>query len=66
MADNDDVGPSLWARGLGIGGLIPFVGLTAALWWARPGEWPLASVALLGYGATIVSFLGAVHWGLVM
>lgn len=61
-----DEGPSLWARRLGYGGLIPFVGLVAALWVARPGDWPLASAALLAYGATIVSFLGAIHWGLLM
>ena len=51
---------------MGYGGLIPFLGLTAAIWVARPGEWPLASAALLGYGSTIVSFLGAIHWGLSM
>jgi hypothetical protein len=61
-----DKGPSLWARRLGFGGLIPFLGLTAALWLARPGDWPFASAALLGYGAVIVSFLGAIHWGLLM
>lgn len=48
------------------GGLIPFLGLSAAIWLSRPGDWPFASAALLGYGATIVSFLGAVHWGLSM
>lgn len=62
----DTAGPSLWARLLGYGGLIPFVCLAAALWVASPGAWPLASLALLGYGATISSFLGAIHWGLVM
>lgn len=62
----DHAGPSHWARRLGFGGVIPFVGLAAALWVARPGGWPLASLALLGYGATIASFLGAIHWGLVM
>ena len=62
----DDVGPSLWARLLGHAGLIPFVGLATALWMTRPGDWPFAGAALLGYGATIVSFLGAIHWGLVM
>ena len=51
---------------MGYGGLLPFLGLTAALWVARPGDWPLASAALLGYGATIASFLGAIHWGLLM
>jgi hypothetical protein len=59
-------GPPPWAVGLGYGGLIPFVGLSAALWLAPPGYWPLAGKALLGYGATIASFLGAIHWGLVM
>jgi Protein of unknown function (DUF3429) len=59
-------GPSLWARRLGVGGLIPFVGLAAALWLAWSGGWPLAGTALLGYGATIASFLGAIHWGLAM
>jgi hypothetical protein len=63
---SDTAGPSQWARRLGYGGLIPFVGLAAALWLAPPGDWPLARMALLAYGATIVSFLGAIHWGLVM
>jgi hypothetical protein len=61
-----DPGPSRWARRLGFGGLIPFVGLSAALWVLRPDEWPLVRAALLGYGAAIASFLGAIHWGLVM
>jgi hypothetical protein len=59
-------GPSLLARRLGHGGLIPFVGLAAALWWMPPSDRPLAGTALLAYGATISSFLGAIHWGLVM
>jgi hypothetical protein len=62
----DEATPSLWARRLGFGGLIPFVGLAAALWVVRPGAGPLASLALLAYGAIIASFLGALHWGLVM
>ena len=62
----DTPGPSLWARRLGFAGLIPFVGLAVALWLAPPGGWSLAGVALVGYGATIASFLGAIHWGLVM
>jgi hypothetical protein len=59
-------GPSAWARRLGYGGLVPFLGLSAALWVTRPGDWPFVSAALLAYGATIVSFLGAIHWGLLM
>lgn len=62
----DAAAPSLWARRLGFGGLIPFVGLAATLWLAPPSSWPLAGLALVGYGATICSFLGAIHWGLVM
>lgn len=59
-------GPSAWARRLGFGGLIPFVGLAAALWLVPPVDRALAGMALLGYGATIVSFLGGIHWGLAM
>ena len=62
----DPTGPSLWGRRLGFAGLIPFVGLAAALWLAPSGVWPRAGMALLGYGATISSFLGAIHWGLSM
>ena len=57
--------PSLWAQGLGYGGLIPFVGLALVVW-----LWPVyqdkAASALVGYGATIASFLGAIYWGLTM
>jgi hypothetical protein len=62
----EGAGPSPWALGLGFAGLIPFVGLAAAMWLAPPGDRPGAGSALLGYGATIASFLGAIHWGLVM
>lgn len=62
----ETAGPSLWARRLGLGGLIPFASLAAALCLAPLNDWPLAGPALLAYGAAIVSFLGAIHWGLVM
>ena len=62
----DSTGPSVWARRLGFGGLIPFVGLAMALWLAPSGDRPFAAMALLAYGATIASFLGAIHWGLSM
>lgn len=50
---------------LGYGGLLPFIGLAVlsavdaprAPWWSQ---------ALVGYGAVILSFVGAVHWGLAM
>ena len=62
----DSTGTSIWAQRLGYGGLIPFVALALALWLAPSGGVPLAGMALLGYGATICSFLGAIHWGLLM
>ncbi len=58
--------PSRLASQMGFAGLIPFVGLAAALWLSSPDNRPWLSMALLGYGATIASFLGAIHWGLVM
>jgi hypothetical protein len=58
--------PSTWASGLGYGGLIPFVGLTVAIWLAQPGSAAPFAQVLVGYAATIASFLGAVHWGLTM
>ena len=50
---------------LGYGGLLPFVALAAAsvfdperlAWW---------SAALISYGAVILSFVGALHWGFAM
>ncbi len=62
----DTLHPSPWARRLGFGGLIPFVSLAAALFLVPQADRPQAGLALLGYGATITSFLGAIHWGLVM
>ena len=51
---------------MGFGGLIPFVLLALAVWLADPAYRAFAGLALLGYGAVIASFLGAIHWGLVM
>jgi hypothetical protein len=59
-------GPSPWVKALAYGGLIPFLVL-AALAWLPANVLPFpAAGALLAYGATIVSFLGAIHWGLAM
>lgn len=60
------LGPGLWARRLGYAGLIPFVALALALWTVAPTQRGFISLALLAYGATITSFLGAIHWGLLM
>ena len=53
------------ARYLGYAGLIPFV-LLALLAWLLPGEQvqSFVSMALAGYAALIVSFLGGIHWGI--
>lgn len=50
---------------LGYGGALPFVAL-AAVSWLMPAWRPLAHQALLGYGAVILSFVGALHWGVAM
>ncbi len=54
------------ARLLGYLGLLPFVGGAVAVWVAAPGPAALAERALLAYAAIILSFMGAVHWGLAM
>ena len=54
------------AKWLGLSGLIPFIG--CALIGTLASE-PLRSFALnllLAYGAIILSFLGGVHWGLLV
>lgn len=50
---------------LGYGGLLPFIGLPllAAL---DPHHQPLWRDALVAYGAVILSFVGALHWGFAM
>ncbi len=58
--------PSAWAKRMGYGGLIPFVALALAVWMSDPAYRATIGLALLGYGVTITSFLGAIHWGLVM
>ena len=47
---------------LGYGGLQPFIAL-AALVWLLPDKAPALLSALLAYGAVILSFVGALHWG---
>lgn len=67
MSRTDDTPLQPWTRSLGYAGLVPFVGC-ALVMLAVPddGSRHLAARALLGYGAVILSFLGGVHWGLVL
>ncbi|GAB6194820.1 DUF3429 domain-containing protein [Lysobacter xanthus] len=49
---------------LGLTGLVPFVAGTGATWLLPTPQGPHAAFALAAYGATIVAFLGGLHWGL--
>lgn len=53
----------LW---LGAGGLIPFVVLTGMVWVTDEAHRILAYEWLRTYAAVILSFVGAVHWGIAM
>lgn len=48
---------------LGYLALVPFVVAAAAVWIAPRMAQDQAAVALSAYAATVVSFLGGVHWG---
>lgn len=50
---------------LGYGGLVPFIGL-AILSFAEPAHGIMYRGALILYGAVILSFVGAIHWGVAM
>lgn len=54
------------ARLLGYAGLLPFAAAAALAWLGPPAWRGQALAALAGYGAVILSFLGAVHWGLAL
>jgi hypothetical protein len=51
---------------LGIAGLIPFVALAGLTFIGLSPYKNIIILSLLGYGACICSFLGAIHWGLTM
>lgn len=66
-AHNNDALPlPQWAAGLGYAGLLPFIALALAACVAPVAYRAQSAFALLAYGATIASFLGAIHWGLAM
>jgi len=48
---------------LGYGGLLPFAGLAIAGGMLGPGS---ATQAMRAYGAVILSFVGALHWGFAL
>lgn len=51
---------------LGFGGVLPFYLLALPLWLVEPLYGLVLLDALIAYGAAILSFLGAVHWGAAM
>lgn len=56
--------PSATARLLGVAGLLPFVAGAVASWTVPVDSRPGIAGAMTAYGATIVAFLGGLHWGL--
>lgn len=65
MAGNNFSAPPAVVAWLGYGGLLPFAFLTLA-GLLDQDHGPLWSDALYAYGAIIVSFVGALHWGFAM
>ena len=53
-------------RLLGYAGLVPFVALAVLSFIVSSVHRPTIIFSLLAYGATIICFLGAIHWGLTM
>ena len=58
--------PSALVAALGYGGLLPFALLALGVCWPGGEGRAFYGFVLLAYGATIASFLGAIHWGLTM
>jgi hypothetical protein len=54
------------AFGLGLSGLLPFVGLAIAAWWVSPAWVGWVIRAQILYGASILAFLGGLHWGFAL
>jgi len=50
---------------VGYAGVLPFAGI-ALVAWVDAAHAPLWQFTLLAYGAVIVSFVGALHWGVAM
>lgn len=65
MANQTPVALPRTVAWLGYGGLIPFLALLPASLF-DPHHGVVWSEALYGYGAIILSFVGALHWGLAM
>jgi hypothetical protein len=62
---SSSISPPRYVFLLGYGGLLPFIGL-ALLILTSLDDRPFWAVALVNYGAVILSFIGALHWGFAM
>ena len=62
-AENNVPPSAAWLGGLGA---LPFIGLAGAAPYLDSALRVLVVHALVAYGATILSFLGGVHWGLAI
>lgn len=58
--------PPALVAALGYGGLIPFVGLAGLVMFGPADAMAFARGLLIAYGAVILSFVGALHWGFAM
>ena len=58
--------PDATAQRLGYAGLIPFVLGALLVWLVRADVHAYVALALSAYAAVVLSFLGGIHWGLVM
>jgi len=56
--------PSIVATRLAQAGLVPFVLGALLVWLVRPEAVPYVALALAGYAAATLSFLGGIHWGI--
>jgi len=54
---------SIIAICLGLTALVPFAVLSACLWLVAPQYQAAFAGVLLAYGASILGFLGGIHWG---
>ena len=63
---SDSVTVPVIAAQLGYAGLIPFILLAIGTWVFSAEFHASISAALLSYAAIILSFMGAVHWGLAI
>ena len=63
--NNSEIYPQL-AKLMGFGGIIPFVGCAVLMYAGNTEASIIALFASAIYAAVILSFVGAVHWGLTM